>query len=116
MSLAECGDRHVPSPSRRSASGRCLGLIRLHAIRLHAGMETREREAIGRARRAIGGVVVLALLAGLTPPAGGSDPPRLGVLMMARSIGSVEPFVDGLRALGHVDGRTVVIQWRVDEA
>jgi putative ABC transport system substrate-binding protein len=80
-------------------------------------METREREAIGRTRRAIGGVVVLVLLTGLTPPAGAaSDPPRLGVLMMARSVGTVEPFVDGLRALGHVDGRTVVIQWKSDNA
>ena len=73
---------------------------------------------MSRSRRAIGGVVLLALVLAAPAPRAhpASDPPRVGVLMMGRSVGSTDPFVDGLRALGHVDGRTVVIQWKLDEA
>lgn len=68
-------------------------------------------------RRGLGAIVLgLVLL-----PGGGAGAaparaaPRVGVLMIARTVGAGQAFADGLRDLGHVDGKSVVIDWKRDE-
>jgi putative ABC transport system substrate-binding protein len=72
--------------------------------------------AVGRSRGALVGAILVALLSlAVSPPLHAAPPPRVGVLIMARTVGAVQPFTEKLRALGHEDGRTVVIEWKRDE-
>jgi len=72
-----------------------------------------------RARGVVATAVALALLAPAGAPAApatpASPPPRVGVLMMARTLGAAQAFTDGMRDLGRVDGKTVVIDWKRDD-
>lgn len=77
---------------------------------------------IGRRQVLQAGAVVLAAVQGAAQPAGRG--PRIGFLSIAAPIGSAAnpigaglnaAFVDGLRDLGYVEGRTLVIEWRYAE-
>jgi putative ABC transport system substrate-binding protein len=61
--------------------------------------------------------VVFALSLILMSPESGAQPPaakvpRIGFLVMARNPGIEDAFPRGLRDLGYVEGRDVVIEWR----
>ena len=66
---------------------------------------------------AIAGPVLLALVAVAlcAPAAAQPGPRRVGILMIGSSPAGVQPFVDALRELGHVDGKTIAIEWKRDE-
>jgi putative ABC transport system substrate-binding protein len=64
--------------------------------------------------------VVFALSLILMSPESGAQPPaakvpRIGFLVMARNPGIEDAFPRGLRDLGYVEGRDVVIEWRSAE-
>jgi putative ABC transport system substrate-binding protein len=57
--------------------------------------------------------ILVAPLVGEGQPAG--KVPRVGFLVMARNLGVEEAFPRGLRDLGYVEGRDIVIEWRSAE-
>ncbi len=62
----------------------------------------------------VGGVVALAAPLAVEAQTAGKVP-RVGFLVMARNPGVEDAFPGGLRDLGYVDGRDVVVEWRSAE-